>query len=357
MAKSSPIKYSQTTLFGDFANVPEAPAHIDLNSYNHIIVATSGGKDSIACILHLLEEGVLSHKIELWHHLIDGREGSTLMDWPVTESYCEKFARAFGIRLYYSWKQGGFEGEMLRENARTAPLTFQVPDPVDADNIIECSMGGTRGKMGTRRRFPQVTADLRTRWCSAYLKIDVCTQAINNQLRFINKRTLVVTGERVQESAARSKYKVFEPDRSDNRNGKRVVRHVDHWRPVHAWDEKEVWDIIKRHNVMPHPAYRLGWNRLSCISCIFGSPNQWASLHQIDPARFKKIGDYEKEFDCTINRKYSVWEQIAKGSPYPDMAPSLVREGLSRTYASPIRAKDGCWRLLAGAFGENVGPC
>jgi tRNA(Ile)-lysidine synthase TilS/MesJ len=61
---------------------------MDLASYDVIIVAFSGGKDSAACVLHLLDLGVPKHKIELWHHLVDGREGSTLMDWPCTEAYC-----------------------------------------------------------------------------------------------------------------------------------------------------------------------------------------------------------------------------------------------------------------------------
>jgi tRNA(Ile)-lysidine synthase TilS/MesJ len=46
----------------------------DLNSYDVIVVAFSGGKDSIACVLHLLELGGPRERIELWHHDVDGRE-------------------------------------------------------------------------------------------------------------------------------------------------------------------------------------------------------------------------------------------------------------------------------------------
>ena len=45
----------------------------------------------------------------------------------------------------------------------------------------------------------------------------------------------------------------------------------------------EVWEIIKRYRVIPHPAYRLGWGRVSCWDCIFGTSNQWASLQAIAP--------------------------------------------------------------------------
>jgi 3'-phosphoadenosine 5'-phosphosulfate sulfotransferase (PAPS reductase)/FAD synthetase len=324
---------------------------MDLNSYDHYIVATSGGKDSQACILHLLECGIPKDKIELWHHLVDGREGSTMMDWPITEDYVQKFGDSLGLKVYFSWKQGGFEREMLRENSRTAPTTFEMPED---DNIIECSVGGIRGKNSTRRKFPQVTASLSQRWCSAYLKIDVCTAAINNQIRFRDKRTLVVTGERAEESAARANYKEFEPDRSDNRDGKRIKRHVDHWRPVHSWSEKEVWDIIERFKINPHPAYRLGWGRLSCIKCIFGSDNQWATINQIDPKGFNKIGQYEKEFGLTIHRTRSVYDRIIKGSPYPNLDPEIVKLGLNKFFTEEIILRD--WVIPCGAFGENAGP-
>jgi 3'-phosphoadenosine 5'-phosphosulfate sulfotransferase (PAPS reductase)/FAD synthetase len=230
---------------------------MDIDSYDKIIVYFSGGKDSLACLLNLFDLGVDPSKIELWHHEIDGREGSELMDWPITPDYCRKIAAAFGVPIYFSWKIGGFEREMLRHNALTAPTRFETPD----EGIKQ--VGGTRGKANTRLKFPQVSANLSVRWCSAYLKIDVGAAAIRNQKRFNNSRTLTISGERAEESAARANYKEFEPDRSDNRNG-RTARHVDRWRPVHAWTEAEIWAIIKKYSVNPHPAYWLGWGRVSC---------------------------------------------------------------------------------------------
>jgi hypothetical protein len=94
----------------------------DLKTYDRYVIAFSGGKDSLGCLLHLLERGVDLSRIELHHHLVDGREGSALMDWPITESYCEAIAKAFGIPLTFSHRVGGFEREMLRENAPTAPV-------------------------------------------------------------------------------------------------------------------------------------------------------------------------------------------------------------------------------------------
>lgn len=325
--------------------------NLNLHSYDHIIVAFSGGKDSVASFLYLLDKGVDKNKIELWHHCVDGKEGSTMMDWACTEDYCRKFAQAFGVKIFFSWKEGGFEREMLRNNQRTAPNHFEY---LNDDNIIECGVsGGTRGEGSTRRKFPQVSPNLNVRWCSAYLKVDVCTAAINNQLRFVGKRTLVVTGERAEESKARSNYKMFEPDRADNRNGKRIQRLVDHLRPVHQFLEQEVWDMLKKYLVNPHPAYRLGWGRLSCIACIFGSNNQWASLNALNQPQAEKIARYKEEFGVTIKRKQTVRESIAKGAPY-EMDSETMKQGLSHVYYEPIIVDT--WELPSGAFGEHDGP-
>jgi tRNA(Ile)-lysidine synthase TilS/MesJ len=131
------------------------------HTYDRIFLAFSGGKDSIACYLHILDQGIDPKSIELHHHCVDGREGSSLMDWPVTEAYCEAFAKHFGSPIYFSWKERGFEGEMFRENSRTKPIKWQNPDGTISQK------GGTGGKESTRRMFPQVSASLSVRWCSA----------------------------------------------------------------------------------------------------------------------------------------------------------------------------------------------
>lgn len=80
------------------------------------------------------------------------------MDWPVTESYCIAIAKAFGVQITFSWREHGFEGEMLRNGDPTGAVF--IPDGEGHRRI-----GGT-GPEGTRRKFPQVSADLGVRWCS-----------------------------------------------------------------------------------------------------------------------------------------------------------------------------------------------
>lgn len=326
----------------------------NLDQYERILVAFSGGKDSLACVFHLLDLGC-KEKIELHHHDVDG-EGERFMDWPCTRAYCREVARVLDLPIFFSFKEGGFKREMLRDGSPTAPIHFQIPG---GGWIVK----GGSGPPGTRRMFPQATADLRTRWCSPYMKIDVFDAVIRGQSRFEGTRTLVITGERSQESANRARYNSMEVHRADAR-GPRLKRHVDVWRPVLGWSEAQVWDLIQQHGIMPHPAYYLGWGRLSCMTCIFGSANQWASVNKIDPRRISSIFSFEENFGKTIHRTKTVLQRTEEGTPYAAIAEveqALVELALSSdeewdSIRFPLDIGGEAWRLPAGAYGEGAGP-
>lgn len=327
---------------------------VNLNSYDYVLFAMSGGADSLSMWLYCLELGLDLEKAEFHHHLIDA-QGPGFMDWPCTPGYMQALAQAFNVPLYYSWKVDGFKGEMLRENSRTKPTQFQTPE----GTIVQT--GGTGGKISTRRKFPQVSADLRKRWCSAYLKIDVMDILLCNQERFRNAKTLVITGERWEESTARSKYLEFEPHRADVRDGKHK-RHIDHWRPVIGFKQAEVWDIIRRWGVNPHPAYRLGFGRCSCMTCIFASNDQLASVYQIAPEFILRLAHYEEEFGSTIaydshaKRQLPIMERVRKGTPYP-MQDSDIQAALSETWNEPILLPPTDWTMPLGALSSDLsGP-
>ncbi len=337
---------------------------MDFSLYDFIIVAFSGGKDSLACVLHLLEQGVPKEKLSLWHHDIDGREGSELMDWPITKDYCRKVAEYLQIPIRFSWKEGGFEREMLRNNTLTAQVFFEdvngkvVACPVGKPRkrTKPCGVCGSLDCLGCRQKFPQVTADLGQRWCTSYTKIDPSCKALVNQDAFRGKRTLFVTGERAEESACRAKYADFEVHRSDRRSG-RLKRHIDHHRPVHSWKEQQVWDVIQRHHIKVHPCYYLGWGRCSCAACIFGSDNQWTTLNHLDPVKVNRIIKYEESFGVTIHRTKCVAERVQSGRTYQAAINPDCHEGrlvLSDEFTDSVWMPD--WKLPAGAFGDSAGP-
>ncbi len=321
-----------------------------LDDYDRFLVMVSG-KDSLACLLHLLDRGVQRSKIELHHHAVDGMDdddgpASTLMDWPCTDGYHRALGRAFGIPVLFSYRQGGIEREMQRENCGSAAVVYTRGDGAMV------TLQSDRSKPNTRLKFPQVSSSLLTRYCSAHAKISVADRMLVNDPRFTVGKTLVITGERAEESSNRARYSTFEPHRADNRGG-RIPRHIDVWRPVHSWSERQVWNIIAKHGVLPHPCYFLGWGRASCRNCIFSSKNAWATLRILDAGNFNQIAGYERQFGITIHRTKSVIDQADAGVPYQfDEKWRLI--AMSREFNEPIFMNP--WVMPRGAFGESCGP-
>jgi len=325
---------------------------LPLDEYDTIIVSFSGGKDSLACLLSLLEAGAPKDRIEIWHQSVDGRPGvdPRFFDWPCTESYCRAIAKALDIPIYFQWREQGFEGEITKVNRTTMPVGFElVPDGVDHGQVGKAGGGGT---VGTRLKFPNPVANLMTRWCSSLLKIDVANLAFNNTDRFKDGKFLFITGERREESANRAGYAEIIEHRSTNKR-----RRVDHWRSILDWMEPDVWGIIKKFRVRPHPAYYLGWGRVSCFPCIFGSPNQWASVKAVDPKQFKAILDYEHKFGHTVQAGGDIAYQAGRGRSFVPDDPENLRLALEEEYPEELAivARGEQWKLPAGALGKVAG--
>ncbi|MBW4528931.1 MAG: hypothetical protein KME18_27870 [Phormidium tanganyikae FI6-MK23] len=100
---------------------------------------------------------------------------------------------------------------MLRDQVLTAVTCFETPDGLQ-------HAGGNRPKLTTRLRFPQTGSIQSGCWCSALLKIDISRIALRNQGRFNHSRTLFMSGERREESAARSQYAAIEKHSADARD-------------------------------------------------------------------------------------------------------------------------------------------
>ena len=134
----------------DSRAIMTAPAALpDLGAYRRFVVAFSGGKDSLATLLHLLSLGVPAHAIELHHHDVDGHR-PTFMDWPCTPAYVRAIAQHFGIALYVSWREGGFARELTRDDAPTAPIA-----PIAFATPTGIGRAGGNGSAGTRGSFPR----------------------------------------------------------------------------------------------------------------------------------------------------------------------------------------------------------
>lgn len=302
-----------------------------------IIIAFSGGKDSVAMVLYcLFVLKVHRSKIELWHHEVDGM-AENLFDWKCTQSYCIAFAKAFGLTLLFSYAQGGIKREIYRENETVQPVYFQEEMGGEFTEVLPID---DERYYSTRRKFPAVSADLSSRWCSWIAKIGVMNKAINNMDKYKNANLVILTGERRKESTARSKYKEIEPYRSFTKTRRAIT-----WRPIIDWDINQVWGIIEKHKVQPHPCYELGWGRCSCQLCIFGQKNTWAAINDISPEKVQEISRIEKDIDFTLYSKKVKGKNVNEGI---EMA--MVLQGVSFI---PETAKK---RWLTEALGTFISP-
>lgn len=320
---------------------------LPIGEYQRVIVAFSGGKDSLACVQKLLEMGVPRDRLELWHHDVDGAPGSRgLMDWPCTPGYVRAAAKALRIPVRFSWREGGIEREMLREGTPTAPITFE-------DGAGALVTVGGKGPLGTRLKFPALSANLAVRWCSSNAKIEVGRRIFTNDPRFEEGKYLFVTGERREESPARAKYAETELHHSSNSR-----RTIHQWRAVIDWKEEEVWAACRRSRIRPHPAYLLGWSRVSCALCIFGDKDQWASARELMPGRFGQVAAYERRFGFTIRKGIDVGTLADQGRSFLPQDRDLWRLAVGEEYPEELALMGAGeeWKLPAGAYRRGGGP-
>lgn len=389
---------------------------LPLEEYDLVAVLLSGGKDSVACYYKLIELGVPKEKIEFWHHDIDGGHPTRRMDWKCTQSYVRAFAEAEGVPLRLSWRVNGFFGELYRCGA-SEPVEWCEPDTGEiircklSNNYVKCQelkaqateeMEEELKKLGYRMKFPAKTGDLSRRWCSAYLKIMVADSVMANlsslgkleeiggkrhkfpakggthQGRWCsgnlkaavqdsvtsnldktreNVKVLVVSGERRGESAGRSKYNEMEIHRT-NAEAK-AHRTVHQWRPVIDYSEKDVWEVLKRHNVNPHPCYRAGWNRCSCAMCIFSTPTLFAGIKELYPEEFEELKRDEIILGFTLDNKCDLETFVgdAKSCVYHGDA-KAIHSLVTGEFSVDDMYVTGKWMYPAGAFhGAEGGPC
>lgn len=393
--RDTPVIYGreETPIYGKGVRIrPRIPGRTDseykkriylqelfpLEEYDRVIVLLSGGKDSIASYYKLVELGVPKEKMELWHHDIDGGHPARRMDWRCTGDYVKAFAQAEGVPLRVSWRVNGFFGELYRIGA-SMPVRWREPGSGEEKSCRpspayrKCQdirreagedMGERLRQFGYRMKFPMKTGDLSRRWCSAYLKVMVADTVMSNlghlgllERRGKETRILVASGERRGESPGRSKYNEMEIHRTNAE--KRGGRIVHQWRPVIDYSEKDVWEVLKRHRVAPHPCYRAGWNRCSCAMCIFSIPRMFAGIRELYPEEFCLLEQDEEALGFTLDNRCSL------GAFVGDAASCVYhgdRKALDSLLTGKFPAEDiyvaGRWRYPAGAFhGTEGGPC
>ena len=210
---------------------------------------------------------------------------------------------------------------------------------------------------GKRLKFPAKGGTHQGRWCSGSLKAAVQDSVTSSlEKTRADRKILIVSGERRGESAGRSKYNEMELHRTNAE--KRSHRTVHQWRAVIDYSEKDIWEVLKRHKVNPHPCYRIGWNRCSCAMCIFSTPSLFAGIREIYPAEYEALKQDERILGFTLDNKKCLDDFVgnAESCVYWKDRAAVRAIQTGKFSARDVYVKD--WKYPAGAFhGAEGGPC
>lgn len=218
----------------------------DAANWDHVVVMTSGGKDS-SVLMQYAAENFRPDQITCVHAVID-------IDHKETLGVVRSQAAFFQMPLV----------EVQAVNARGENNGF-------IKMMLQPRINRKTGKTG-QQLFP----DCSTQNCTRTLKISPCDKFI----RTLKGNVLVLIGERHEESVKRSKLEAWRPD--EDLSLKDGSRTVVKFSPLLPMKELEVWDIIRENQIPVHPCYSQGFSRASCAICIHSKDTEvaLAAKHQ-----------------------------------------------------------------------------
>ena len=217
-----------------------------------LVLSVSGGKDSDAMTHHLLDlrqsEG-WTGDVMMVHADLGER-----VEWHQTPDYVRVLAQRKGMPLYVvRWEHGDLIDRIWQRYHK---------DP-------------------SRPCWPSS----QMRYCTSDLKRGPISRWLRNT--FPSGNVVCAMGLRSEESSARAKRQTFRLRKDSSAPTK--GRFVYDWLPIHDWTEANVWDCIRRHGDIAHPAYRLDRpnQRLSCALCVLASLNDLinGAVHNPDTYR------------------------------------------------------------------------
>lgn len=236
---------------------------MDLRQFDKIFISVSGGKDSHAMIFLVKE---LAEKQGCTDKLI-AMYADTGMEWHNAESHVRKICQVANIPL---------------------EIAYPVRPMIDKFKF-RIEQVKKNGKDLTKVAFPSA----KCRYCTSEQKV----APMDNLIRKYKGKLLKVTGERWQESKARSTYTEFV--KIDRVNSKH--RTLYGWRPMLPYSTADIFDMIKDSGVERHVAYDMGCSRLGCAGCIFSTDTDLRIEMREHPIIFEALDKLEIDSGFTMS--------------------------------------------------------
>jgi 3'-phosphoadenosine 5'-phosphosulfate sulfotransferase (PAPS reductase)/FAD synthetase len=256
-----------------------------LAQYDHIVIATSAGKDSQTAlrqtVLECRRQGYPLERV----HAVHADLGH--VEWPGVVELARAQAAHHGLEL-----------RVVRREGHHAPRGGR------------CYARGERyGNLLDHVRRMGFWPRRSTRYCTADHKRDRIKGEIGRLATTMPAvgrapRVLNVMGLRAEESTDRA---ALEPLRVEYETSKRVV---EIWLPIHGWTESEVWRDIWASGVTWHWAYDMGMPRLSCSYCIFSSPPALRIAAILRPELGAEYAQVERDIGHLFRQDFSIAELV-----------------------------------------------
>lgn len=196
------------------------------------IVSISGGKDSTASLLYMLERVSKDDVIPVFC--------DTKWESDVTYKYLEYLEAKLGIEIVRIESKGMW-------------------------GLCE------RKKFVVNRQMRSCTEELKIKPFERWLKEN-----------FVDKRIefIIVEGVRREESQSRANTETFEMKKSILK-GKKFLKPTLY--PIAYWNSERVFEYIKSKGILVNPLYKAGRKRVGCMPCIFA--NKWELMYL--PKKYK----------------------------------------------------------------------
>jgi 3'-phosphoadenosine 5'-phosphosulfate sulfotransferase (PAPS reductase)/FAD synthetase len=204
-----------------------------------LVLSISGGKDSTACSLALLEAGLEHRRVF----------SDTGWEAPETYEHLDELRRKLG------------------------PIDVVRAKPQGPDVTVGAMIDRIRHRAGFPARMQ--------RWCTVELKVE----PIRRYHDALGEDTVSVVGIRADESDTRARMVEVE---DDHEWGGWI------WRPMLRWTIADVLAIHHRHDVPVNPLYKRGHERVGCYPCIYSRKEEVRLIAEHSPDRIDQIRDLER---------------------------------------------------------------
>ena len=241
----------------------------DLIEDRPLVVSVSGGKDSTAMALWMIEEGLQDRCTFVF--------ADTKWEHPDLYQYIDEVLEPL-------------LGKIHRVTSAKYP-------------------GGMVDMVKQRGAFPARIY----RFCTEHLKINPLKLFMDNFEAETGLDPINCVGIRAAESVRRSKFEMWE-------NGGPM--RCDTWRPLIDWLVADVVEIHNRHGVPPCPLYLRETNassRVGCYPCIMSRKSEIRAVAEADPWRIDQIRQLEAEvgdaMEARLEAKGQTLEELGRARP------------------------------------------